>query len=111
MGSYVPNTDREQQAMIATGSVPSVPPIKGADLKGVVTSDHLLNQDKPLKSLIIIGGGVIGMEFASVFSSLGCQVTVIEALDRIIANMKEFTMNSSMMYSTVAIIFILGSSL
>ncbi len=87
-----------ENIMIATGSVPSVPPIKGADLKGVVTSDHLLNQDKPLKSLIIIGGGVIGMEFASVFSSLGCQVTVIEALDRIIANMdKEISQSLKML--------------
>ncbi|NLD11805.1 MAG: dihydrolipoyl dehydrogenase [Clostridiales bacterium] len=93
-------TDLEaKNIMIATGSIPSVPPIKGADLDGVVTSDHLLNQDKPLESLVIIGGGVIGMEFASVFSSLGTKVTVIEALDRIIANMDKEICQSLKMLS------------
>lgn len=83
--------------LIATGSTPAVPPIPGADLPGVITSDELLDVSVLPKHLIIIGGGVIGMEFASVFSALGCQVTVIEALERILANMdKEISQNLKM---------------
>lgn len=83
--------------LIATGSVPAVPPIPGADLPGVVTSDQLLDQDTLSDRLVIIGGGVIGMEFASIYSALGRQVTVIEALDRILANMdKEISQNLKM---------------
>lgn len=62
--------------VIATGSVPSCPPIPGA--YAAITSDGLLRIDRVPKSMIIIGGGVIGLEFASIFSELGSQVTVIE---------------------------------
>jgi dihydrolipoamide dehydrogenase len=83
--------------LIATGSVPAVPPIPGSDNKKVLTSDELLDLDHPIKSLIVIGGGVIGCEFASVFSSLGVEVTVIEALPRIIANLdKEISRSLTM---------------
>lgn len=83
--------------LIATGSTPAVPPIPGANLPGVITSDELLDCDKLPAHLIIIGGGVIGMEFASVYSALGCRVTVIEALERILANMdKEISQNLKM---------------
>lgn len=83
--------------LIATGSVPAMPPIPGADLPDVVNSDTLLNRKEVYPHLVIIGGGVIGMEFASIYSSLGCQVTVIEALDRILANMdKEIAQNLKM---------------
>ena len=86
-----------EHILIATGSTPAVPPIPGADLPGVVTSDELLDCDALPQSLVIIGGGVIGMEFASVFSALGCRVTVIEALERILANMdKEISQNLKM---------------
>ena len=88
--------------MIATGSIPAVPPIKGSDLKGVVTSDAMLNLDKPINSLIVIGGGVIGMEFASVFGALGCTVTVIEALDKILGSIdKEICQNLKMILKKV----------
>ena len=84
--------------LIATGSVTAVPPIKGAELEGVVTSDELLERtEKAYDHLLVIGGGVIGMEFASIYSSLGAKVTVIEALDRILANMdKEIAQNLKM---------------
>ncbi|MDO4321484.1 MAG: FAD-dependent oxidoreductase [Lachnospiraceae bacterium] len=83
--------------LIATGSVPSVPPIPGSHLPGVVTSDELLAKKELYPRLTIIGGGVIGMEFASIYSALGCQVTVIEFLDRILANMdKEISQNLKM---------------
>lgn len=71
--------------IIATGSRPLVPPIPGADNAGVYTSDEMLNFDKLPKSLAIIGGGVIGMEFAGIFNALGTKVTVIEFLPEILA--------------------------
>lgn len=83
--------------LIATGSVPACPPIPGSSLPGVVTSDGLLDKKDMFGHLIIIGGGVIGMEFASVYSSLGHGVTVIEALDRILPTMdKEIAQNLKM---------------
>ncbi|MGN0293890.1 MAG: dihydrolipoyl dehydrogenase [Lachnospiraceae bacterium] len=83
--------------LIATGSVPAMPPIPGIDLANVVNSDALLDRKEVYQHLVVIGGGVIGMEFASIYSALGCQVTVIEALDRILANMdKEISQNLKM---------------
>ena len=62
--------------IIATGSAPRGLPIEGADL--AMTSDDILAMDTLPKSLCIVGGGVIGMEFAAVFSTFGVEVTVIE---------------------------------
>ncbi len=64
--------------IIATGSHAKLPPIEGIDHKGVMTSTELLNIDHVPQRLCIVGAGVIGMEFASVFRSLGSEVTVIE---------------------------------
>lgn len=66
--------------VIATGSLPKSPPIEGTQLEGVVTSTELLNLRSLPKRLCIIGAGVIGMEFASIFGSFGVEVTVIEFL-------------------------------
>ena len=76
-----------ERILIATGSRASVPPIPGAGLPGVMTSDELLEKRELPGHLLIIGGGVIGMEFASVCSAFGTRVTVLEALPRIIANL------------------------
>ncbi|HVI41808.1 MAG TPA: dihydrolipoyl dehydrogenase [Anaerovoracaceae bacterium] len=73
--------------IIATGSVPLKPPITGINLPGVMTSDEILFSKEIPKSLVIIGGGVIGIEFAGIFNALGSQVTVVEFLPRILANM------------------------
>ena len=62
--------------IIATGSAPRGLPIEGADL--AMTSDDILAMETLPKSLCIVGGGVIGMEFAAVFSTFGVEVTVIE---------------------------------
>jgi len=70
--------------VIATGGSPFVPPIPGADQPHVMTSKEILSVEKMPKSLVVIGGGVIGIEFASFFSSLGVKVDVIEMLDEII---------------------------
>lgn len=83
--------------LIASGSVPAMPPIPGIHLPNVLTSDELLDKKDVFASLTIIGGGVIGMEFAAIYSALGCKVTVIEFLDRILANMdKEISQNLKM---------------
>lgn len=62
--------------IVATGSAPASLPIPGADL--TLNSDRLLECDTLPRSLAVIGGGVIGMEFASAFNALGVKVTVIE---------------------------------
>jgi len=72
--------------IIASGSVPAVPPIPGLNLEGVITSDGALSLDALPKSIAIAGGGVIGVEFASVFASFGVNVTVVEMLPRILPN-------------------------
>lgn len=64
--------------IIATGSVSSSLPIPGADLPGILTSKEILDIEKVPSSLCVIGGGVIGLEFASIFRSFGCEVTVLE---------------------------------
>ncbi len=75
-------TDR---ILIATGSVPARPPIPGLDLPGVLTSDELLEgADRLCRSIVIIGGGVIGVELATFYADLGCAVTVVEGLDRLL---------------------------
>ena len=66
--------------IIATGSKAKMLPIPGADSSIVVSSDQLLDTDAIPPRLCIIGAGVIGMEFASIFSSLGTKVTVVEYL-------------------------------
>lgn len=64
--------------IIATGSEAKMPPIEGINVPGVVTSTELLSLTTLPRRLCIIGAGVIGMEFASIFSSLGSEVKVIE---------------------------------
>ena len=64
--------------IIATGSVSASLPIPGADLPGILTSKEILDIQEIPKSLCVIGGGVIGLEFASIFRSFGCEVTVLE---------------------------------
>lgn len=84
--------------LIASGSRPAKIPVPGIELPGVVTSDEMLEQvDVECGHLIIIGGGVIGMEFAQIYSDLGCRVTVLEAAERILPSMdKEIAQNLKM---------------
>jgi dihydrolipoamide dehydrogenase len=74
--------------VLAAGSESSIPPIPGLDLKDpdIVTSDGALSLDTLPKSIAIAGGGVIGVEFASVFASFGVSVTVVEMLPQILPN-------------------------
>ena len=64
--------------IIATGSVSASLPISGADLPGILTSREILDLEEVPARLCVIGGGVIGLEFASVFRSFGSEVTVLE---------------------------------
>ncbi len=74
-------------AVIATGSKPAIVPLPGVNLPGVITSDEVLSLPEIPRSMVIIGGGVIGTEIAEVYSALGCKVTIIEMLPDIVANM------------------------
>lgn len=64
--------------VIATGSVPARLPVPGADLEGVLTSTDILDLESVPKRLCVIGAGVIGLEFASIFKSFGSEVSVVE---------------------------------
>lgn len=64
--------------IIATGSVPAFLPVEGAGNEGVLDSTAILDLDEVPQRLCIIGGGVIGLEFASIFSAFGSEVTVLE---------------------------------
>lgn len=64
--------------IIATGSVSASLPVPGADLEGVLTSKEILDLEELPKRLCVIGGGVIGLEFASIFNSFSSEVTVLE---------------------------------
>jgi len=81
------NTYSGQRLLIATGSVPVIPPIPGVKEgieKGVVlTNREILDLKEIPVSLVIVGGGVIGLEMASYFNSAGSKVTVVEMLDHI----------------------------
>lgn len=93
-GVKVKQYDKEEtvsakKVIIATGSTPVLPPIPGLDNIRYETSDTIFDLEEIPKSVIIIGGGVIGVEFATIFSSLNVSVTVVEAADRIIATEDE----------------------
>ncbi|WP_020536425.1 dihydrolipoyl dehydrogenase [Lewinella cohaerens] len=75
------------KTIIATGSKPIVPAAFNYDKKRVITSTEALNIDKVPKRMVVIGGGVIGLELGSVFARLGTEVEVVEYADRIIATM------------------------
>lgn len=63
--------------VIATGSKPQMTETKGVELEGVITSDDLLEMEEIPETLIVVGGGVIGLEFASIYQELGSQVILL----------------------------------
>jgi len=71
--------------ILATGSSPKVPPIPGADLEGVMTSEGMLQITEVPEKLVIIGAGVIGCEFASIFNAYGSQITMVEMMPAAVA--------------------------
>src|SRR5436190_11288556 len=73
-----------QSAVIATGSFPLRPPIEGLDSELCVDSTGLLARSEVPKRLVVLGGGIIGCEFASIFNRFGSEVTIIEMLQTLI---------------------------
>ena len=77
-----------ENIIIATGSLPAIPPIPGADGEKVLTSTELLSIETMPEKLVVVGGGVIGLEFASFFSMLDVEVHVVEMLDEVVPFME-----------------------
>ncbi|MBO0779931.1 MAG: dihydrolipoyl dehydrogenase [Ktedonobacteraceae bacterium] len=75
--------------ILATGSVPLMPPMPGIDSKNVINSDTCWNLPKKPDSLICVGGGVIGIELACMFNAIGTKVTILEMLPNILAPVDE----------------------
>ena len=71
--------------ILATGSSPKMPPIPGADLEGVMTSEGFLSITEIPEKLVVIGAGVIGCELATVFKAYGSQITMVEMMDKPVA--------------------------
>ena len=82
-GSGIERTYSARDVIIATGSDPFVPPGIETDGRTVFTSDEAINLEWLPRWITIIGSGYIGLEFADVYTALGCEVTMIEALDRV----------------------------
>ncbi len=70
--------------LIASGSKAALPPIPGIDSPGVITSKEALEMAEIPKQMVIIGGGVIGIEFAGIYQAFGSEVTVVEFMPKII---------------------------
>ena len=75
---------KAEKLILTTGAKPLFPNIKGIDLKGVLTSNEALSLDVLPEQIVIIGAGVIGLEFAEMYNSVGVKVTVVEQRDRIL---------------------------
>ena len=97
--------------LLCTGSSTFIPPIPGLGAMGeaVITSREALSLDKAPQDLVIIGGGVIGMEFASFFNSIGTKVTVIEMLPEILGALDdEISAMLRTAYAAKGVVFNLG---
>ncbi len=75
-----------KNVIIATGSEPAKPPLFEIDENQVLTTTGILNLTELPESLLIVGGGVSGCEFASIFNALGCRVTIVELLPTILVS-------------------------
>lgn len=96
--------------MVCTGSTTFVPSIPGLDTVNYWTHREALENKEIPSSLVIVGGGVIGMEFASFFNSLGVEVTVIEMMDEILGGIdKELAGLLRMDYAKKGVKFLLGA--
>lgn len=73
--------------ILATGSEPALPPIEGIESAGVLTSDDVLALTELPSSLVIVGGGVIGVEFATLFAQLGVPTTILELTPALLPGM------------------------
>ena len=88
-----------EKIIIATGSKPTALPFAPFDKKRIISSTEALSLNEIPKHLIVIGGGVIGMELGSVYKRIGAEVTVIEFLDNIIPTM-DTTLSNELLKTT-----------
>ena len=103
------NTYETSHLLICTGSETVIPPIEGLAETDYWTSREALQSKELPKSIVIIGGGVIGMEFASFFNSMGTEVHVVEMLDKILGPMdKELSTMLQAEYAKRGVKFYLG---
>ena len=99
-----------ENLLLCTGSDTFIPPIPGVDGVDYWTHRDALDNKEVPASLAIVGGGVIGMEFASFFNSLGVQVTVVEMMDEILGGMdKELSAMLRAEYAKKGIKFLLST--
>ncbi len=105
-GSFVSNTQIEiqkldgyteaiefEKAIIATGSSPFIPPIEGNGLDKVWTNKNIFEEEELPESVLIVGGGPIGIEFGQMFNKLGVKVIIVELMERILMPVdKEFAL-------------------
>jgi dihydrolipoamide dehydrogenase len=87
-----------EKIILAPGSVPSVPFISGAAESGIMTSDDILQISRIPASLLIIGGGVVGVEFAGIFAALGAKVTIVEKESNLVPG-EDNDISTSLRYS------------
>jgi dihydrolipoamide dehydrogenase len=78
-----------RHVILAPGSVPARPPIPGLDLPGVMTSTEALDIADVPEHIVVVGGGVIGLEFACIYEALGSQVTVLEMMPTLLPGVTE----------------------
>jgi dihydrolipoamide dehydrogenase len=78
------STYNADNVLIATGSVPCEVPVAATDGERVLNSDHILELAQVPESLVVLGAGAVGTEFASIFASFGSQVTIVEMLPRLL---------------------------
>lgn len=98
--------------ILSTGSIPVKLNFPGADLPGVIDSTGALSLPKLPESMVIIGGGVIGIEFAALYSDLGSKVTVVELLPEILPGIdSEVVVTLKQSMSKEGIIFMTGAKL
>ncbi|MDR0380790.1 MAG: FAD-dependent oxidoreductase [Oscillospiraceae bacterium] len=97
-----------RQVLLATGSEPVLPPIEG--IEQALTNREILDVKTAPKTLAVIGGGIIGLEMASVFNSIGTKVTVYEMLDKIAGPMdREISKMLQKIYEKKGVTFVLGA--
>ena len=82
-------TIKTEYIIIATGSTTTKLPIPGIDLDNVLGSTEIMEIDELPKEMVIIGGGVIGMEFAFIFNTFGTKISVVEYMDKLLPNLDE----------------------
>ena len=82
-------TVKFEKAIIATGSSPFIPPIEGNGLDKIWTNRNIFDEEKLPESILIVGGGPIGIEFGQMFNKLGVKVIIVELMERILMPVDE----------------------